>query len=537
MSRARASALALVNWKGVFYERYRLDRHVTALEGANGAGKTTVMIAAYVVLLPDLARLRFTNVGEHGATGGDKGIWGRLGEPSRPAYSVIEFELPSGERVMAGAHLERKAEPSLALTPFLVTGLAESVGLRDVLLVTDGEHEAVPELAEVKDAVKKRGGRITVFSSSKEYFSTLFDLGVTPLRLGTDEERNKLNEMLRTSMTGGISRALTTELRSFLFKQESGLSETLSRMRQNLDACHRTRLEVAEARRVEHEVTGIFEAGREMFGAALAATRRSVEEAERAAEAARSARAAPTAEREAVAQELVELRARSATLEERLAAARAAQGRARENHERAVRALSLVERLAALEAERTRAREAWEAETRVADAAREERAARRAARDRARRAHDRAAHGLGHLQAGLDELHRNAHAYRHATEQLAVAREALAEATLSADAAEARLREVQERIRELDAERARLDRDAELAEARRAERERAVAALAALSGDTSSGASREASSQVSVGAQPHASGEASPSNEYERARAILARHRRLEAIAARLPEL
>src|SRR5205807_6955708 len=84
MSRARIAALALVNWKGVFYERYLLDRHVTALEGANGAGKTTVMIAAYVVLLPDMSRLRFTNLGETGATGGDKGIWGRLGDPGPP---------------------------------------------------------------------------------------------------------------------------------------------------------------------------------------------------------------------------------------------------------------------------------------------------------------------------------------------------------------------------------------------------------------------------------------------------------------------
>lgn len=93
MSRTRARALVLVNWKGVFYERYLIDRHVTALEGANGAGKTTVMIAAYVVLLPDMSRLRFTNLGETGATGGDKGIWGRLGEPGRPAYSAIDFPL------------------------------------------------------------------------------------------------------------------------------------------------------------------------------------------------------------------------------------------------------------------------------------------------------------------------------------------------------------------------------------------------------------------------------------------------------------
>ena len=102
MSRTRAQTLVLVNWKGVFYERYLIDRHVTALEGANGAGKTTVMIAAYVVLLPDMSRLRFTNLGETGATGGDKGIWGRLGEPGRPAYSAIDFALASDQRLIAG---------------------------------------------------------------------------------------------------------------------------------------------------------------------------------------------------------------------------------------------------------------------------------------------------------------------------------------------------------------------------------------------------------------------------------------------------
>jgi chromosome partition protein MukB len=100
MSRARATALALVNWKGVFYERYLLDRHVTALEGANGAGKTTVMIAAYVVLLPDMTRLRFTNLGESGAVGGDRGIYGRLGEPGRPSYAAMEIDC-AGQRVIA----------------------------------------------------------------------------------------------------------------------------------------------------------------------------------------------------------------------------------------------------------------------------------------------------------------------------------------------------------------------------------------------------------------------------------------------------
>jgi catechol 2,3-dioxygenase-like lactoylglutathione lyase family enzyme len=48
--------------------QYALDSAVTAFEGTNGAGKTTVMIAAYVDLLPDMTRLRFTILGETGAT-------------------------------------------------------------------------------------------------------------------------------------------------------------------------------------------------------------------------------------------------------------------------------------------------------------------------------------------------------------------------------------------------------------------------------------------------------------------------------------
>src|SRR5213075_1017979 len=147
MSRARVVALALVNWKGVFYERYLLDRHVTALEGANGAGKTTVMIAAYVVLLPDMSKLRFTNLGETAAIGGDRGIWGRLGETGRPSYAVLDLELADGERLIPAS------EPTVEPTAFVITGLAHEVRLSDLLLVrrVDGDH--IPELDEIAAAV------------------------------------------------------------------------------------------------------------------------------------------------------------------------------------------------------------------------------------------------------------------------------------------------------------------------------------------------------------------------------------------------
>src|SRR5262245_49460430 len=352
MTRARIAALVLVNWKGVFYERYLLDRHVTALEGANGAGKTTVMIAAYVVLLPDMSRLRFTNLGESGATGGDRGIWGRLGELGRPSYTVLELALegPEGdERVIAGVRLTRTTEPTVEPTAFLITGLPPTVRLSDILLARRDDGDHVPELDELKAAVARGGGAIEVFRTTKDYFTALFERGITPMRLTSEEDRGKLNEMLRTSMTGGISRALTSELRGFLLKEETGLSDTLSRMRANLEACRRTRGEVAEARLLEREISAIYEAGLDMFGAAIGATREAAAEATRRVAAARPAiDDAGRAQRE-LEDELARIAARAEELDARLAAARADHERAGAERERRARIRAIAARLAELD--------------------------------------------------------------------------------------------------------------------------------------------------------------------------------------------
>ena len=412
MSRTRAQALVLVNWKGVFYERYLIDRHVTALEGANGAGKTTVMIAAYVVLLPDMSRLRFTNLGETGATGGDKGIWGRLGEPGRPAYSAIDFALASDHRLIAGVHLERKGEPSVEPTPFIISSLDADVRLQDVLLLSQGDHEVVPELNELRESAARLGGRMQVFGTARDYFAALFDHGVAPLRLGTDGERSKLNEMLRTSMTGGISRALTSELRSFLLKEESGLADTLQRMKANLDACRRTRTEVQESQRLEREIGGVFEAGQTMFAAAFFATRERADELQRRlAEAEKAHREAQRRLAEAedkFARVCDELRNKGARQESLGNEVRAAEDWLR----RLEQALEAAREVACRREETSSA----EAETRTAA---DRRTAREKVRDRCRvTAHrcradyKRAGAGLADFQRGLEELHRRAGAYR-----------------------------------------------------------------------------------------------------------------------------
>jgi chromosome partition protein MukB len=491
VTRARATALALVNWKGVFYERYLLDPNVTALEGANGAGKTTVMIAAYVVLMPDMSRLRFTNLGESGATGGDKGIWGRLGEPGSASYAALELTLPTGERLLAGVELIRKSEPSVEASPFLVTGLDPEARLQDLLLRRKDGQDEVPTAAELVDNARALGATVQRFGTTKEYFAALFEAGVSPLRLSTDEDRNKFNEMLRTSMTGGISRALTSELRSFLLREESGLGDTLSRMRGNLDACRRTRVEVSEAQRLEHEIAGVYEAGQGMFGAALLATREQAREAERAVEQAREAE-------QILARELAELdlgtnarKERHAALVERLILKRAALTSALENQAQLNLARSLSEQRRALEAERQVLESAVATALAVRERANATRAERLLGRDRARHDYQASAQGLADVQKGLDELHRNAHRERRAKSRLEEVRVLLGDPTFSESNAAACLELAKAESLRVDGERLRVARDVELYEVRRTEYRAAARALSLISGQSEASATYE----------------------------------------------
>ncbi|MFZ5889774.1 MAG: chromosome partition protein MukB [Myxococcota bacterium] len=477
MNRARATALALVNWKGVFFERYQLDRHVTALEGANGAGKTTVMIAAYVVLLPDMTRLRFTNLGESAATSGDRGVWGRLGEPGRPSYSALDFEYGNGQRVLAGVQLARKAEPSVELVPFLVSGLDASLRLSDLLLMTREGHDEVPSLDEFAAHVRARGAKLEVFQSAKEYFSALFERGITPLRLSSDEERNKLNEMLRTSMTGGISRALTSELRGFLLREESGLSDTLRRMRDNLEACRRTRIEVTEARTLEHEISSIYDAGQAMFAAAFGAARKRSQELGARAQAAEAELERARTQRRSLEALLSEASAREAAHVERRQHAQREYAESQELARRAEQARSLAAKLSELTAEReqahTRANEARALRERSSQRRKEL----KQQRELVREGYERAARGLSDSERGLDELHRNAADQRRARRLLDEARTLLEQPAFEAHACERTSAALREQLSELDRERARNDRLRELAALRARERDEALAAL------------------------------------------------------------
>jgi chromosome partition protein MukB len=503
----------LVNWRSVFYEHYALDEHVTALEGANGAGKTTVMIAAFIVLLPDMTRLRFTNVGEGEATGGDRGIHGRLGKSGRPSYAVIEFELGS-ERLLAGVRLEPKAEPSVELTPFIITELPRSLGLQELLLLREGEHDLVPEFDELRENAARLGARFHRCPSIKDYFAILFERGITPLRLASDEDRYRFGDMLRTSMTGGISRALTADLRSFLLKEERGLADTLVRMRENLDACRRTRGEVQDARNLEQEISGVFQAGHSMFSAALAATRERAEEQRRKLDETTGKRDEAVTERDRVLHE----REREAEARERIAGelreVSVARVIAEDELGRCEQANKIVRRLATHAAELERVANERTSVSESLQRAQAQRDERGRQQQRAEQAYAEAADGLANLQTGLDQLHRRASSHRMVKSRLAEVCELLGVANVDAEQIDAHREKLSADKQQADVERGELDERIAGAQAHRRNHTMALDALALLTGEQ-------------LGAEhPHT-----------RARTVLAEHARLAGLAEQLEDL
>jgi chromosome partition protein MukB len=418
-----------------------------------------------------------------------------------------------GVRLIAGVELTRKAEPSVELAPFIVSGLNPEYRMQDLLLKRGAGADEVPTRAELSENARALGGTLTTFGTVKEYFAALFESGISPLRLSVDEDRNKFNEMLRTSMTGGISRALTSELRSFLLREETGLSDTLTRMRGNLDACRRTRVEVSEAQRLEHEIAGVYEAGQTMFTAAIWATREEARELERAVEAARAVEVGLAQELRELTDATEERTAKHAALAERLALKRAELQQSLTQQAQLSHARTMVAERSALETER-QARDRAELLSRSErERATSERAQRLAARDQARQAYERSVQGLADIQKGLDELHRNAHRERRALSLLGQLREWLNDPTFDVSRAEAVSTQASAEVERIDHERLRFARESELVERGHLEHSTATRALAFIIAQPTSDLS------------------------YERAQRELSRLARLEELAARAPAL
>lgn len=433
MKRTVATQLVMVNWRGVFYQRYKLDPRVTALEGANAAGKTTVMIAVYVVLLPDQRYLHFEPLAEGGTRSEDRGIWGRLG--AGDAYSAVDFTLGNGERLVAGVRFERRGKDNGELHPFLVRGLPPKTSLQKLLLDRIDGHDEVPAPDRLPHLAALAGGRLTWSDSISSYLRDLFDAGVTPMPMSIDSEREKLDELLRTSMMGGISKKLGDGLRGFLLRPEESLGANLKTIRGNLDDCRRTRMQVNESRKAEEEIHEVLDAGARMFAAAVEGARRFAEERKRQVDDAERKRDDARAKYKSLEDRHADATAALAKAEAEAELAKDATEHAQQR-ERQIRSANGLWKKRREEEARLRLLVERVEEAKLAhdDAAEALRALEGVVRER-EADHTASAKGLADIQKGLERLHGRASRYRAVQAALGRARVLLPELELSDDQA------------------------------------------------------------------------------------------------------
>jgi chromosome partition protein MukB len=431
--RARMRSIVMINWRNCFYWRYELAPLVTGLEGLNGAGKTTVMIAAYCALLPDLHFLRFTNLGESTSSADrDRGIGGRLGDPG-PAYALLELSGADGSRLLAGVQIERKTASDVELHPFLVEGVDEARPLHEILLFRDDRgHDNALDLDELKAQVARLGGQLRPLDA-QAYFGELFDRGILPLRLGSQEERKRFNQMLRTSMTGGISHSLQTGLRDYLLREDRGLSETVQRMREVLESCRRTRRAVADNRRLHATLRDVWNAGHGTFAAAIHAARLQAEERRATSEESRRSAVAARAVCDEHAQRVASIVLRHEDVARRLGEAEQEREAVEEERSRRVRAEDLLRRIEAKRVEHEEAGRAHDRAKAAQEAATGERDRAMADRDRWAGRQLEIARQLAAIAEAYRDIAAKVGRYREARDALAAVRSSHGELVGPAD--------------------------------------------------------------------------------------------------------
>ena len=210
--------------------------------GPNGAGKTTVMTAFYIAIMPFLSLVKVLNVGDTDGSGGkDKGLHGKLGKTG-DSYSILEFENPRGDRIIAGVILTPKASPSVEISKlFIIEKLPDGVPLENILIHQQGAISTPADLPTIQQQVALHGGETKTCKTASQYGDELFKLGILPVNLIDKKSRANFNKLLQTSFQGGFSENLQDRLKDYLLGEDIKISEGIARMQELLQSCQKQR--------------------------------------------------------------------------------------------------------------------------------------------------------------------------------------------------------------------------------------------------------------------------------------------------------
>ena len=260
MSQKRTTirSLTLVNFRGVFFKTLELHRLMSNLIGHNGAGKTTIMGALLMNRVPDNRLIRLRNNSDSGQDRSDNGVWGRIGAGT--CYSLVDYELFDGRRVIAGVQLRRQTQPKVEIKQFAITGIDHDVAVRDLIMQPLGDNRFEPlEGKALRNQVALMGGELERFDTTARYMDWQFNQRIIPRRMENMQDRQRYYRMLETSLYGGLSNELQKGLRDYLLPTDDKVKTSISSMQSALQETRKTRNKIEHTRQHRKTVKAVLE--------------------------------------------------------------------------------------------------------------------------------------------------------------------------------------------------------------------------------------------------------------------------------------
>ena len=256
--RTHIRSLTLVNFRGVFFKTLELHRLMSNLIGHNGAGKTTIMGALLMNRVPDNRLIRLRNNSDSGQDRSDNGVWGRIG--SGVCYSLVDYELFDGRRVIAGVQLRRLTQPKVEIKQFAITGIDHEVSVRDLIMQPLGDNRFEPlEGKAFRNKVAMMGGELERFDTTAQYMDWQFNQRIIPRRMENMQDRQRYYRMLETSLYGGLSNELQKGLRDYLLPADDKVKTSISSMQSVLQETRKTRNKIEHTRQHRKTVKAVLE--------------------------------------------------------------------------------------------------------------------------------------------------------------------------------------------------------------------------------------------------------------------------------------
>ena len=217
------------------------------LIGHNGAGKTTIMGALLINRVPDNRLVRLRNNSDSASDRSDNGIYGRI--EAGTCYSLVDYDLYDGRRVIAGVQLRRLAAPRVELKRFAITGIDPDMSVRDLVMeaVDNNLFEPLDGKA-LRNRIARLGGTVETFDNVAHYMRWQFDCRIIPRAMENSGDRQRYYRMLETSLYGGLSAELQKGLRDYLLPADDQVKRSVSSMQNALMETRKTRVKIEATR-------------------------------------------------------------------------------------------------------------------------------------------------------------------------------------------------------------------------------------------------------------------------------------------------